>query len=365
MLEPFQFDTHAFRVLDQTALPGETRYVTISGADDVWHAIREMKVRGAPAIALAAVLALAQEARSTHFGAQSREAWLVALKQRSQHLKTSRPTAVNLKQALERVLATLGDLSAETKPHEASQALEALALKLLSEDRATNRSIGDCGALWIRQTLARRGRQGRLRVLTHCNTGSLATAGYGTALGVIRSLHRAGDLEKAFATETRPYLQGSRLTMFELHFENIPAVLMCDSMAGLAMQNGWIDAVVVGADRIAMNGDTVNKIGTYPLAIMAAHHGIPFCVAAPWTTVDLNCPNGSVVPIEERPAHELTQLQGLNLAPSGITAWNPSFDRTPAQLISAIFTEEGVLLPQADSADYGLKQPRYAPAQPG
>lgn len=365
MLEPFQFDTHAFRILDQTALPRETLYVPISSATDAWKAIREMKVRGAPAIALAAIMALAQEARSAHFEAPSREAWLAALRQRCQYLETSRPTAVNLKQALGRVLAAMGDLPAETSPQEASKALEDLALKLLTEDRDTNRSIGDRGADWIRQTVSRQGKEGQLRILTHCNTGSLATAGYGTALGVIRSLHRDGHLEKAFATETRPYLQGSRLTMFELQFEKIPSVLIGDSMAGLAMQSGWIDAVVVGADRVALNGDTANKIGTYSLAVLAAHHAIPFFVAAPWTTIDLQCANGAAIPIEERPEHELTQIQGVDLAPSGIKAWNPSFDRTPARLISAIFTENGVLLPQADHSGYNLKHPRHAPPQRG
>jgi methylthioribose-1-phosphate isomerase len=361
MLEPFLFDASSFRILDQTALPRETRYIPLSGAEDAWHAIREMKVRGAPAIALTAILALAHEARSTHFDAQTREDWILALEKRCQHLETSRPTAVNMHQALHRVLASMNQLPADAAPQSASAQLHALALQLLQEDKETNQKIGDNGARWVQQVLAKQGKSGPVRVLTHCNTGSLATAGYGTALGTIRSLQRNGHLERAYATETRPYLQGSRLTLFELLYEKIPATLICDSMAGLAMQRGMIDAVIVGADRVARNGDTANKIGTYALSVLAAHHSIPFFVAAPWTTIDVKCPDGSHIPIEERPAHELTQINGVAVAPEGATVWNPSFDLTPSNLIAAIFTEQGVLLPHSNSTDYRLDAPRYVP----
>jgi len=294
------------QLLDQRLLPEKTEYVACRSAEEVAQAIRDMVVRGAPAIGCAAAFGIALEKKS---GRPMEAAFRV--------LAASRPTAVNLFWALERM--------------KKAQGLEAEAIAIYEEDLAANHAIGRLGAELIRE---------RSRVMTHCNTGALATAGYGTALGVIRA--SKGKNISVIANETRPYLQGARLTAWELVQEGIPCTLITDSMAGHMMARGEVDVVIVGADRIAANGDVANKIGTYPLAVLAKRHGIPFYVAAPLSTFDPKIPDGSRIPIEERPAAEVTGYRGTRWAPEGVSVRNPAFDVTPAELVTAIICEKGI-----------------------
>ena len=310
-------------LLDQRLLPLEETWLSFQTAHATADAIRDMVVRGAPAIGLTAaygVVLAAQELGSS----LSREALEPALRT----LADARPTAVNLHWALERMRGVFD---------EADVTLERLfdeAEAIRREDIAANIAMGDLGAALLPNDC---------RVLTHCNTGSLATAGYGTALGVIRSAFRDGKLKEVFADETRPYLQGARLTMWELMKDNIPSTLLSDNMAAWMMRQGEIDAVIVGADRIAENGDTANKIGTYGLAVLCKHHGIPFYVAAPISTVDLGTSDGTQIPIEERSTEEVVLVRETRIAPEGAAARHPAFDVTPGTLISAIITERGVV----------------------
>jgi methylthioribose-1-phosphate isomerase len=303
-VEPIRWKGDRLELLDQRLLPDQMVYVTCRTAAEVANAIRDMAVRGAPAIGCAAAFGVV-------LGKGSKEAYEVLAK--------SRPTAVNLFWALERM--------------KKAKDLEKEALAIYEEDVAANREIGRLGAGLIRE---------RARVMTHCNTGALATAGYGTALGVIRSSKDKGI--SVIANETRPYLQGARLTAWELVQEGIPCTLITDSMAGHLMSRGEVDVVVVGADRIAANGDVVNKIGTYALAVLAKRHGIPFYVAAPLSTFDLEIPDGSHIPIEERPAEEVTGYRGTRWAPEGVRVRNPAFDVTPAELVTGIVCEKGIVL---------------------
>ncbi len=296
-------------LLDQRRLPEETVYVECSTAAQTATAIRDMVVRGAPAIGCAAAFGIALDARR---GANLAEAHAV--------LAESRPTAVNLFWALERMRSCTDPLT------------EALAIH--AEDLAANRRMGGYGAALVADGA---------RIMTHCNAGALATAGHGTALGVIRSARDAGKRVSVIANETRPYLQRARLTAWEMVEENIPVALITDNMAGHLMSRGEIDIVIVGADRIAANGDAANKIGTYTLAVLARRHGLPFYVAAPLSTFDATLADGSQIPIEERPAEEVTGYRGMRWAPQGVTVRNPAFDVTPAELINAIITERGVL----------------------
>jgi methylthioribose-1-phosphate isomerase len=302
VVEPIRWKGDRLELLDQRLLPEETAYITCRTAEEVAQAIRDMVVRGAPAIGCAAAFGVV-------LGKGSEKAYEV--------LGKSRPTAVNLFWALER-MRKVKDLEAE-------------ALAIYEEDLAANRAIGRIGAQLIGE---------RARVMTHCNTGALATAGYGTALGVIRSSKDKGI--SVIANETRPYLQGARLTAWELVQEGIPCTLITDSMAGHLMSKGEVDVVVVGADRIAANGDVVNKIGTYTLAVLAKRHGIPFYVAAPLSTFDSGISDGAHIPIEERPAEEVTGYRGTRWAPQGVQVRNPAFDVTPADLVSGIITEKGI-----------------------
>jgi methylthioribose-1-phosphate isomerase len=304
-VEPIRWKGDRLELLDQRLLPDKTEYVTCRTAEEVASAIRDMVVRGAPAIGCAAAFGVVLSKGSPH----SYEV-----------LANSRPTAVNLFWALERM--------------KKAQDLEAEARAIYEEDLAANRAIGRIGSQLIAE---------RARVMTHCNTGALATAGYGTALGVIRSSKDKGI--SVIANETRPYLQGARLTAWELVQEGIPCTLITDSMAGHLMSRGEVDVVVVGADRIAANGDVVNKIGTYALAVMAQRHGIPFYVAAPLSTFDAKIPDGSHIPIEERPAEEVTGYRGTRWAPQGVAVRNPAFDVTPAELVTGIITEKGIASP--------------------
>ena len=320
-------------LLDQRALPLTESYLDYRDAPAVADAIRSMVVRGAPAIGITAAYGVVLAARQ-HF-AKTPQHWRVALAADMQVLAESRPTAVNLFWALERmrrVLEQAGDETAlDTLLHE--------AMAIHDEDIAANFAMGEAGASLI---------TGHGAVLTHCNTGSLATGGYGTALGVIRSAHRQGKLTQVFADETRPWLQGARLTAWELVKDNIPVKLLAEGAAASLMRSekpGW---VIVGADRIAANGDVANKIGTYSLAVLARQHGVKFMVVAPTSTVDMSIASGEDIPIEYRDAQELMQLNGVRIAAEGAQAWNPVFDVTPAGLIDAVVTERGIVL-QPDS----------------
>ena len=252
-------------------------------------------------------------------------------------LVTARKTAVNVYKAAESVRSYLSSL----KEGDVKEKVLIFLEKMLTDDVADNKAIGDFGAKWISDTKNKE----KVQVLTHCNTGSLATAGYGTALGIIRSLHHSDTLSGVYCTETRPYNQGARLTAYELVYDNIPSTLICDSMAAVLMKEKGIDAVIVGADRVAANGDTANKIGTYQLAIAAKYHGAAFIVAAPVTSIDFSCPSGDHIKVEERPAEEMLCFHGERVAADGIGCWNPAFDVTPADLISVIVTDKGAYKP--------------------
>jgi methylthioribose-1-phosphate isomerase len=304
-VEPIRWKGDRLELLDQRLLPGKTEYVTCRTAEEVATAIRDMVVRGAPAIGCAAAFGVVLDKGSP----SSFEV-----------LSKSRPTAVNLFWALER-MKKAKDLKAEAEA-------------IFAEDLAANRKMGKLGAELIPH---------HARVMTHCNAGALATAGYGTALGVIRS-SKSKNIS-VVACETRPYLQGARLTAWELVQEDIPCTLITDNMAGHLMSRGEIDVIVVGADRIAANGDTANKIGTYSLAVLAKRHSIPFYIAAPVSTFDLNISSGKDIPIEERPAAEVTGYREARWAPHGVKVRNPAFDVTPAELITAIICEKGVARP--------------------
>jgi methylthioribose-1-phosphate isomerase len=319
-------------LLDQTRLPREETWLSCAAPEDVADAIRRLAVRGAPAIGVAAAYALVLAMAGA--GAEPPAAQRDRFEAAAALLAATRPTAVNLRWALERGRRVLEETLAAGRGTELPAALLAWARELHERDVATNRRIGAHGA-----ELFARGD----RVLTHCNTGALATAGYGTALGVIRSAWESGRLAEVWVDETRPLLQGARLTAWELRKLGIPHRLVTDSSAGSLLTRDLVDRIVVGADRIAANGDTANKIGTYVLAVLAARHGVPFYVAAPLSTVDPATATGADIPIEERAADEVTDVFGTRIAPAETAAANPAFDVTPAELITAIVTEAGVL----------------------
>jgi methylthioribose-1-phosphate isomerase len=320
------------RLLDQRKLPSETVYVTCRTPEETAEAIRGMVVRGAPAIGVAAAFGIAMAA-STASGLdpESLDRAIVAARDA---LAVARPTAVNLFWALERMERAAAAGRAEGLGNaDLADVLEREAQAIHDEDLASCRAIGLHGAALVPE---------RASVLTHCNAGGLATAGYGTALGVIRGAIEAGKSVRVLAAETRPLLQGARLTAWELMEDGIETVLIADGSVGSVMRRGTIDLVVVGADRIAANGDVANKIGTYSVAVLAKEHGVPFYVAAPLSTIDLACPDGDGIPIEQRCATEVTEVLGRRTAPLGVGVLNPAFDVTPARYVQAIVTERGI-----------------------
>jgi methylthioribose-1-phosphate isomerase len=316
------------RILDQSRLPREQIFADLNNYHDVILAIKEMRVRGAPAIGVAAAYGIALGASGIETA--NKDDFFAQLNQVMQAFASSRPTAVNLFQAINRMKkAAKGDSVDEIK-----NSLVNEAKRIHQEEVTATKQLSQLGAGLIKDGFT---------LLTHCNAGPLATAGYGTALGVIKAAKDQGKRVSVFATETRPLLQGARLTTWELMQEGIPVTLITDSMAGYFMQQRKIDCVIVGADRIAANGYTANKIGTYTLAVLANAHGIPFYVAAPTTTIDLSLASGYQIPIEERSPGEVTHIKGLLIAPEDIRAANPAFDITPNQYISAIITEKGII----------------------
>jgi len=317
----------SLKLLDQRVLPQRQDYIVLTDAAGTADAIRAMVVRGAPAIGIAAAYGVVLAARAAW--AKAREDWKKAIEPDLQRLAASRPTAVNLFWALERMRAAMARIERDPEP-----VLLAEARRIHEEDIAGNQAMGRYGAQLIKPCEA---------VLTHCNTGSLATGGFGTALGVVRTAFAAGKIKAVFADETRPWLQGARLTAWELVQDHIPVHLLAEGAAGYLMKSGRISWVIVGADRIAANGDTANKIGTYSLAVLAKYHGVKFMVAAPTSTVDMSIPDGTAIPIEQRSADELLSLAGQRVAAEGASAWNPVFDVTPAELIDAIVTEKGLV----------------------
>ena len=328
--ETLRFRDGALEMLDQRVLPDEQVYLRYDSADGVARAIRDMVVRGAPAIGCAAAFGVAVE--GLRLKDEARADFDRSMSRAFDALAASRPTAVNLFWALERMKRTLNGVQGATSAA-AADALVDEAQNLCREDVALNRAMGALGAVLLGDNA---------RVLTHCNAGALATAGYGTALGVIRGAIEQGKKVAVLADETRPFLQGARLTAWELTRDGIDTTVITDNMSGALMLGGHIDLVVVGADRIAANGDVANKIGTYSVAVLAKEHGIPFYVAAPISTIDLATPDGSGIPIEERHAKEVTHMGPARLTPEAAKVRNPAFDVTPHKYVTAIITERGI-----------------------
>ena len=326
-IQPVQWRDDAVRLLDQRLLPERVEHVVCRSADEVAEAIGNMTVRGAPAIGVAAAYGVVLAARDRY--AQYGDSWRAAVTADLELLTAARPTAVNLGWAVQRMRGVMENTQGEPLP-----ALLEEAKNIHREDILANRRMGELGAALI---------ESRCSVLTHCNAGALATAGYGTALGVIRSAFQIGKIERVYADETRPWLQGARLTAWELVQDRIPVSLIADGAASYAMQQGKVRWVVVGADRVAANGDVANKIGTYALAVSARHHGVGFMVVAPTSTLDLDCPDGASIPIESRSTGELLCFGASRVAAPGADAWNPVFDITPAALVDVLVTEKGVV----------------------
>ncbi|KAJ3119902.1 S-methyl-5-thioribose-1-phosphate isomerase [Nowakowskiella sp. JEL0407] len=374
------------RVLNQLLLPFETVYEEVKTVAEGHTQIKTMKVRGAPAIAIVAALSLAVDLfiHTSHSSVQPFSTASDAVNyihEKLEYLKTSRPTAVNLFDAAHK-LGKLVENVASTTSAKGADAADAVvkayliaAEKMLEDDISDNKNIGKYGAEFILKNAPESHKPNKIRILTHCNTGSLATAGWGTALGVVRQLFADGNIDHVFCTETRPYNQGSRLTAYELVFEKIPSTLITDSMASALLRDKGITAIIVGADRVAANGDTANKIGTYQLAIAAKFHGVQFIVAAPTTSIDLNIESGKQIPIEERAAIEVMNIRGqvvddeaglkepgsskhsatVKIAAPGIGVWNPAFDVTPAELITGIATEKGVMVKEPGQKEFNLR----------
>jgi methylthioribose-1-phosphate isomerase len=333
-VRPIILDNDKLLLLDQRKIPEAVEYVDATSLEDMYAAIRDMIVRGAPAIGVAAALALALEGKRITFRCGGkRNEFLKQLNQAKERLQSSRPTAVNLRWATEYIFE-IAEQSNETSDEKLAEFLLASAHALIEKDIMINKSIGDYGARLLKDESA---------VLTHCNAGALATCGWGTALGVIRSAAAKGFKLTVYVDETRPRQQGARLTVWELLRDGIMPTLITDNMAGYLMSLGKVDAVIVGADRIALNGDTANKIGTYSLAVLAHAHGIPFYIAAPISTIDPQIESGAEIPIEQRDINEVLVINGTLISAPGTQVFNPAFDVTPARLISGIITEKGIL----------------------
>ncbi len=335
---PFRFESdQVLLVIDQRALPDTLIELPVKSGHDGARVIRDMAVRGAPAIGQVAALSLALSGWLARNAPPNVRRQLVQSAARS--LNESRPTAINLGWAIRRVMARFEALdAAEASGPDMAAAMRHEAEQIVAEATDDHGRLADAGLAILPDVGAR-----ELRLLTHCNTGPLACGQFGTALGVIQAAHHAERALHVWVDETRPYLQGARLTAWELAQAGVPHTLIPDVAAGSLMASGEVDAILVGADRIAANGDTANKVGTYSLAVLAKHHGIPFYVCAPLSSVDLSTPDGAAIPIEERPAEEVTTIRGVRIAPVGTAVRNPSFDVTPAALITALVTEEGVL----------------------
>ncbi|KAK3086476.1 hypothetical protein FSP39_018951 [Pinctada imbricata] len=350
-LEAIKYDEGSLQILDQLLLPFKSEYIDVKDTEGGWNVIKKMQVRGAPAIAIVGCLSLVVELRATHCNSTKELADFIQSK--LEYLVTARPTAVNMGNAAkyftEKVQRLASDDGMSVK--NLKKIIMTDMEEMLAKDIAGNKAVGDFGA----DDILTRSNKQPVCILTHCNTGSLATAGYGTALGVIRSLKNRDALKHVYCTETRPYNQGARLTAYELVYEKMPATLVCDSMAAMLMQRKNISAVVVGADRVVANGDTANKIGTYQLAIVAKHHDVPFYVACPTTAYDSTIANGDSIKIEERPSQEMSSINGVPVAAPGIQCWNPGFDVTPAELITGgIITEHGLFKPHELKDKLGL-----------
>jgi len=335
MIPTVEWKDGKVRLIDQTRLPLETVFVEYDDYRDLTEAIRNLVVRGAPAIGVTAAMGIALGAQTVD--AETVPEFLEKLQPICDSIARARPTAVNLSWAIKQMME-FASRNRNAGVSELKQRMVHEAIRLKDEDIAINRAMGAFGAEWVREGDA---------ILTHCNAGSLATAGFGTALGVLYAAFEAGKRFRVFADETRPVLQGARLTAWELKEAGIDVTLITDNMAGHFMKMGRIDLVIVGADRIASNGDVANKIGTYSVAVLAREHQIPFLVAAPFSTIDYSIPNGAGIPIEERDPQEVTRIWNrLQIAPSDIPAENPAFDVTPARYITAIVTERGVFAPR-------------------
>ncbi|KAI0021692.1 hypothetical protein F4780DRAFT_778475 [Xylariomycetidae sp. FL0641] len=382
-LQAIRYTRGKLEVLDQLRLPHEHHYDLVSTSEEAFDCIKSMRVRGAPAIAIVAALAHGVELHNGSCKASTPDETIAYIDSRLDYLKGSRPTAVDLTNAITHLKTVIRGVDTQSAGASAIvDAYVAAAEEIFRKDTETNLRIGAHGAAWIAANAAESADDGagKVSVITHCNTGSLATSGHGTALGIVRSLHGGGRLARAFCTETRPYNQGSRLTAFELAHDGIPGTLITDSMAAALMDGrcrrapgpSKIAAVVVGADRVVRNGDTANKIGTYALAVLARHHGVRFVVAAPTTSVDLATAAGADIRIEERRPEELTQVAGavvgadgrvdparserVATAHQGIDVWNPAFDVTPAALIDAVVTECGVVVKKDDSGCFDFSE---------
>ena len=340
-------------MIDQRKLPAEEVYVRCKSAGEVARAIKTMVIRGAPAIGVAAAMGIAIGMRRSK--ATGTQKFAAEFHKICEQMAATRPTAVNLFWAIDRMKRAFADAAqAGASVDQIKDRLDAEAQAIHDEDLANCRALGAFGADVVPSDA---------RVLTHCNAGALATAGYGTALGVIRSAVEKGKKIAVFADETRPFLQGARLTAWELVRDGIDTTIITDNMTGALMRQGKVDLVVVGADRIAANGDTANKIGTYGVAVLAREHNVPFYVAAPLSTIDLETPDGDHIPIEERSAREVTHVGGSQIAPDGARVWNPAFDVTPHRLIAGIITERGIFRPPySESLRKALAEERLVPS---
>ncbi|MFH0924930.1 MAG: S-methyl-5-thioribose-1-phosphate isomerase [bacterium] len=344
MFKTIFWENNKVVLLDQTRLPKEEIYLTCNHYEEVAEAIYKMQIRGAPAIGVAAAMGIALGAQALD-DSQGSDNFHTQFKQICSVFAKTRPTAVNLFWAINRLKNYT--LEHKTLPlSELKKGLKELSCKILEDDIQINKDMGRHGKQFIKNGNA---------ILTHCNAGALATAGYGTALGVIRSAFAEGKNIRVLADETRPFLQGARLTAWELMQDNIPVTLITDNMAGFFMKKGMIDLIIVGADRIAANGDTANKIGTYSLGVLAKENKIPFYIAAPLSTIDLATPTGDEIPIEERRPQEVTHIFDHQLAPDNVNVFNPAFDVTPNRYITAIITEKGVAYPPYDDLLKRLK----------